>query len=194
MESLACAITDFLLRRDVIQKEDYEIYVYGYAVFLEQLFQVIGFIILGVITGHFLHTCVFLGTFYLLRSSFGGYHAETSFRCMMLSYGGWAVVMSLTSWVNSCEEVPIVLWALLVLDAGVFAKLGPVAHANKPLTQQQKKRNKIKGFLILAVCSLAAFLGRTCVDVGTVYIGAVTFVSVLAILGKRKEGTKYEED
>lgn len=40
MERLAYAITDHLLRRDVIQKEDYDIYVYGYAVFLEQMCQV----------------------------------------------------------------------------------------------------------------------------------------------------------
>ena len=41
MERLAYAITDHLLRRDVIQKEDYDIYVYGYAVFLEQMCQVL---------------------------------------------------------------------------------------------------------------------------------------------------------
>ena len=40
MERLAYAITDFLLRRQVIKQEEYEIYLYGYSVLLEQLLQV----------------------------------------------------------------------------------------------------------------------------------------------------------
>ena len=83
MERLAYAITDHLLRRDVIQKEDYDIYVYGYAVFLEQMCQVIGFILLGIVTKNLLQTALFLGTFYLIRSAFGGYHAETSSKIVL---------------------------------------------------------------------------------------------------------------
>ena len=104
------------------------------------------------------------------------------------------LVMVLTKNVSAWTEIPVILWAVLVLDVCVFAMLGPVAHANKPLTAQQKRRNKKKGFLLLGICSLFAFLGRSCVFAGTVYIGTVTFVAVLAILGKRKVGTRYEED
>lgn len=194
MERLAYAITDYLLRRDVIEETDYDIYVYGYAVFLEQMLQVIGFAILGIVTGNVLFTAVFLGTFYLLRSSFGGYHAETSLRCMLLSYGGWAVVMIAANVVEAMQEIPVWLWIVLVLDVVLFGIVGPVAHANKPLTAAQKRRNKKTGMLELGVCSLFAFLERNCVGVDTVYVGTTSFVAVLALMGKRKEGTKYEED
>lgn len=194
MERLAYAITDYLLRRNVIEKADYDIYVYGYSVFLEQMLQVIGFAILGIVTGNVLFTVVFLGTFYLLRSSFGGYHAETSLRCMLLSYGGWAVVMIAANVVEAMQEIPVGLWVLLIADGVLFAVLGPVAHANKPLTAKQKRRNKKTGLLVLVICSLFAFLWRNCVGVGTVYIGTTSFVAVLVLMGKRKEGTKYEED
>ncbi len=194
MERLAHAITDFLMRREVIPKEEYEIYVYGYAVFLEQIIQVIGFILLGIITGNLLHTILFLGVFYLLRSSFGGYHAETSMVCMLVSYGGWGAVMILTEYVCTYPEIPMALWMLLAFDIGILAKLGPVAHANKPLSDAQKCRNKRTGCILLGVLTLLAFLWRTCVNVGTVYIGTVTFVAVLAILGRRKEGKKHEEN
>ena len=106
MERLAYAITDHLLRRDVIQKEDYDIYVYGYAVFLEQMCQVIGFILLGIVTKDLLQTALFLGTFYLIRSAFGGYHAETSLVCMLVSYGGWGAVMILSRYMEAYAEVP----------------------------------------------------------------------------------------
>lgn len=105
MERLAYAITDHLLRRDVIQKEDYDIYVYGYAVFLEQMCQVIGFILLGIVTKNLLQTALFLGTFYLIRSAFGGYHAETSPVCMLVSYGGWGAVMILSRYMEAYAEV-----------------------------------------------------------------------------------------
>ena len=91
-------------------------------------------------------------------------------------------------------EVPLVLWIVLAADLCEFAILGPVAHANKPLTAVQKKRNKRNGFLVLGIGSLLVFLWRSCVIVGTVYIGTVTFVAVLAMIGKRKVGTRYEED
>lgn len=194
MECLAYAITDHLLRRDVIQKEDYDIYVYGYAVFLEQMCQVIGFILLGIVTKNLLQTALFLGTFYLIRSAFGGYHAETSLVCMLVSYGGWGAVMILSRYMEAYAEVPLVLWIVLAADLCVFAILGPVAHANKPLSAVQKKRNKRNGFLVLGIGSLLVFLWRSCVIVGTVYIGTVTFVAVLAMIGKRKVGTRYEED
>ena len=158
MERLAYAITDHLLRRDVIQKEDYDIYVYGYAVFLEQMCQVIGFILLGIVTKNLLQTALFLGTFYLIRSAFGGYHAETSLVCMLVSYGGWGAVMILSRYMEAYAEVPLVLWIVLAADLCVFAILGPVAHANKPLTAVQKKRNKRNGFLVLGIGSLLAFL------------------------------------
>ena len=154
MERLAYAITDHLLRRDVIQKEDYDIYVYGYAVFLEQMCQVIGFILLGIVTKDLLQTALFLGTFYLIRSAFGGYHAETSLVCMLVSYGGWGAVMILSRYMEAYAEVPLVLWIVLAADLCVFAILGPVAHANKPLTAVQKKRNKRNGFLVLGIGSL----------------------------------------
>lgn len=178
----------------MIPKEEYDIYVYGYAVFLEQMVQVIGFLILGIVTGNLLHTILFLGIFYLMRSSFGGYHAETSIVCMLVSYGGWGAVMILTEYVRTCSGIPAVLWIILALDIGILAKLGPVAHANKPLSDAQRRRNKRTGCILLGILTLLAFLWRTCVNVGTVYIGTVTFVTVLAILGKRKEGKNNEEN
>lgn len=194
MERLAHAITDFLLRREVIKKEESEIYVYGYAVILEQLIQVFGFILLAIVSKTIMETILFLLCFHLFRSCFGGYHADTSLLCLLISYGGWMLVMILSKYLSAGTEVPAALWCVLVLDACVFAKLGPVAHVNKPLTAKQRRRNKRNGFILLGVCSLFAFLGRSCVFAGTVYIGTVTFVAVLAIIGKRKVGTKYEED
>lgn len=194
MERLAYAITDYLLRREVIKEAEYDIYAYGYSVFLEQMLQVIGFFVLAFVTGNIGYTVVFLSTFYLLRSSFGGYHAETSICCMVVSYGGWAAVMISANRMQMWQTVPIWLWGVLVLDLVIFILIGPVAHANKPLTAMQKSRNKRKGLLLFWICTLFAFLGRTCVGVDTVYIGTVTFVAVLTVVGKRKEGTKYEEN
>ncbi len=194
MERLAYAITDFLLQRNVIEKEEYEIYVYGYAILLEQLLQVAGFIVLGIATGNLLYTVEFLIVFHLFRSSFGGYHADTALRCMLLSYGGWGAVMLCAHYFGTYAVLPMWFWVPLVFDMGIFMILGPVAHANKPLTQKQRRRNKRIGMALFGIGALLTFLGRTCVVVDIVYIGTVTFVAVLAMVGKRKVGTKYEED
>lgn len=131
MERLAYAITDHLLRRDVIQKEDYDIYVYGYAVFLEQMCRVIGFILLGIVTKNLLQTALFWEHF-TIRSAFGGYHAETSLVCMLVSYGGWGAVMILSRYMEAYAEVPLVLWIVLAADLCVFAILVrlhmPISH------------------------------------------------------------------
>lgn len=74
----------------------------------------------------------FLGTFYLIRSAFGGYHAETSPVCMLVSYGGWGAVMILSRYMEAYAEVPLVLWIVLAADLCVFAILGrlhmPISH------------------------------------------------------------------
>ena len=194
MERLAYAITDFLLRRQVIKQEEYEIYLYGYSVLLEQLLQVAGFIVLGFVSGNIWYTAEFLVVFHLLRSSFGGYHADTSLQFLLLSYGGWGAVMLCAHLFGTYKQIPLTFWVLLILDMGILWILGPVAHANKPLTKRQRIRNKRIGMVLLGIGALLAFLGRTCVVVDIVYIGTVTFVTVLAMVGKRKVGTKYEED
>lgn len=57
---------------------------------------------------------------------------------MLVSYGGWGAVMILSRYMEAYAEVPLVLWIVLAADLCVFAILGPVAHANKPLTAVQK--------------------------------------------------------
>ena len=76
-ERLACMVTDFLLCKKVIKKEDRAIYYYGYDMLISGILQSMLLFLIGVVFGEIDMTVAFVVVFVTLRSCTGGYHANT---------------------------------------------------------------------------------------------------------------------
>ena len=78
---LSKSISHFLLERDIIPREEAEIYQYGFETIIST---VLGFLIiasLGILFHMFWLALLYYAVFVFLRQLTGGYHADTYFRC-----------------------------------------------------------------------------------------------------------------
>lgn len=128
-------ITERLLRKEVIEHDDYEIYQYGMEQLLMTAINIVTIIILGIIFGKLWQSLVFAVAFMAIRSYAGGYHASTPVRCYLLTILIITAVLS----VMRCVEVDIFICVgLLAISSTVILLLSPVESKNKLLDGIEK--------------------------------------------------------
>ncbi|MCD7840625.1 MAG: accessory gene regulator B family protein, partial [Erysipelotrichaceae bacterium] len=79
--SMAHYIAVFLLKNDVINKENLNIYIYGFELMISSGINIVTTIVLGVLFSKLTECLVFLISFILLRKYCGGYHANSYLKC-----------------------------------------------------------------------------------------------------------------
>ncbi len=85
LAKLSQKIGDDLVRSNVIEAEDAEIYIYGINQILVSVLNVLSALIIGLILGTFFEVVVFMAAYIPLRIFAGGYHAKTPLRCYIFS-------------------------------------------------------------------------------------------------------------
>lgn len=157
-ERLACMVTDFLLRKKVIEKENREIYLYGYDILFSGILQSFLLFLFGCILGKIVVTAVFVIVFVTLRSYTGGYHANTRIGCVIATLLVYFFVLCLcTKGIFLFRELASII--LLIVFYGIsFIWYAPIEHERKPLSKEQKIQNKRKGGVLSAIYSIIAIL------------------------------------
>lgn len=87
MRQLAGILTEMLVKEQVIDKQDKEIYAYGLQLLLTSGLTSIVILIIGWWTHQLLGTISFLIALVSLRHYTGGYHASSYLKCFVLSNG-----------------------------------------------------------------------------------------------------------
>lgn len=80
-EALAEKIVRRLRDRQIISKENEELYKYGFNIGLTILINLLSSVLVGVFFGMIFESMIFLMGYIPLRSYAGGYHARTPLRC-----------------------------------------------------------------------------------------------------------------
>src|SRR5690606_22865170 len=84
MTDLVCRLTlKKLFDSNIINEEDMEVYEYGLTLLIGTISKIIGFIIIGLLTGLLMEILVFIIFFSGLRLQAGGYHAKTVLNCFL---------------------------------------------------------------------------------------------------------------
>lgn len=123
-------ITNRLLKAEVIEYDDAEIYQFGLEQLLAIVLNIATTIILGIIFNELWNSMVFVLSFMLLRTYAGGYHANTPSGCYLLTTAIIAAVLSVVKYV----EINIIICAgLLLVSSASILILSPVESANKPI-------------------------------------------------------------
>lgn len=123
-------ITNQLLRTDVIEYDDFEIYQFGLEQMLATALNILTTIILGIVLGEIWKSITFVLAFMLLRTYAGGYHSSTPLRCYLLTASIIAAVLSVIKYVRIDSFICI---GLLIISSVIILVLTPVESKNKPL-------------------------------------------------------------
>lgn len=190
-------ITLALKRNQIIPEDEIEIYQYGLEMIASTIVNCLIVVVLGIIMKELLAAVLFLIMFAIIRTSSGGYHADTYLKCNSIFAICLLCVLFWVKYASSfysiwCHLIFISIYIMLII------KYAPVENPNKPLTPDQLKRCKlccvIYGIVLTAV-SLILWFGFDSIKYAVLI--AVTLLSVaisIAVSIISKSGEDREED
>lgn len=185
--NLAEDITFLLIKNKIVEIEKREIYIYGLEVILLNGGLLITFLIISLLCGEMVNFLAYLIFFLPMRLFSGGYHAETSERCFILS------TITFGASIAASKLIPL----LYIFNTGkiigvisilVILVLAPLINENNPLNEAQRRRNRI------ILCTLLfidlVFYILSCNYAWTIASNELIFIvmdAVLLLAGKLKQ-------
>ena len=155
MEKLAIKLTDYILSKDAISEENYDIYVYGFTCFLELSISFISTFIIGICLGMFFECILFSCIFMPLRSLAGGLHLNRFFHCYLLSCFMLTATLLLVKFFSIPDYIS--LFGCILFPIILFI-IGPINHPNRPVTDEENSIFKRKTNIILVLCILLSII------------------------------------
>lgn len=148
--NLAVDIAFLLIKNKIVDIQQRDIYVYGLEVILLNGSLLLVFLITSLLCGEMINFWAYLIFFLPLRLFSGGYHAEKSESCFVLSTIMYGISIAVTKF------FPMLYLNWKWITAGVISViviliLSPMVNENNPLTKAQQKRNRIIICVLLAV-------------------------------------------
>ncbi len=155
MDKIADFLTGYYIRKNTISKEMAEIYCYGFKLIIADIINFSLIILLGILLNRIIDSGVFLITLCGLRQFCGGFHAKTFWLCRLSMICTYCSVIILTNILsahtNICLGVTIALNIIAIIFVSVYA---PIEHADKPLSVEQKRNNRIKSIITSCILSI----------------------------------------
>lgn len=150
LNKLSVLLTEKMLQKGSITKEDRELYVYGSFMLLSHLLYLVLICIVGLLLGCILESLVFYVAFQFIRGYAGGYHAKTESRCEILSALSLVVCIVLIR-LSKSYDLQTVLFILSIISAVCITIFSPLDTPEKPLSKKERKYFRKISLVILFV-------------------------------------------
>lgn len=142
----------FLIKHGAPEDER-EVYVYVLETMLSVACMIVGFIVLGLLTGQLWIIAIWQVSLLSLRMPMGGYHATSHLRCQLMSFS-FAILCLLL-----IPHVPAAICIALSVATAVIAWIiAPVVHVDQPQSPKERARARVFALLIAAAELLAVCL------------------------------------
>ena len=151
--SQAKRISSFCISNGVIDERDREKFDYCYEVFLSTLLNFAAVLLIGLATGSLWHTVVFMLVFAVLKSTAGGYHADSHIVCFAETVGTF-LLYRFIAFAVPAGIVPVISGSFAVFSVITVFLLAPVGTENKPLGRRQSGQLKRDSRLIVTLSLL----------------------------------------
>jgi accessory gene regulator B len=165
-----------MVKNGIVSPENQELCRYGIQQIFMTLLNVAVTLAIALLMNMLLESVLFMAAYIPLRRYAGGYHARKPLRCCVFSGIMVAIVLLAMSFI---EFSVVVCLVIVAISAVVVVLLSPVADANKPLDEVERKVYRRRTLVIL--------LGELLIVVGFIALGladiAICMVLALAVLG-----------
>ena len=192
IEKISKMILYKLKQDDVIDTEIEEAYLYGIEVLIINIIGVMVSIAIGALFSSLLETLIFLLSFIFTRRYCGGYHTNAFWKCILTTAGMITAVLIFDKYITLSVYSCVFIFIISIIVFSVFA---PVENANKPLTDDLKKRNKKTALIILCLQCLIGFvlllLHIKCYSIIFITVALTSLLIVISVLKER--GDKNEK-
>lgn len=178
-------ISNTMVDRGIVQKEDVELYQYGIENSITVAGNLFASALFGILTGRLGVVLVFLLFYSTLRTYSGGVHCKSKLGCFILSMLILLVPVFSYEWVMEMVTFPVI-FAVGVIAIVVILVLSPVESINKPLDDEERKYYKrISHCIVTLQGCVLAFL--YCMDIYEYFYAgysSMVLVAVFMIFGK----------
>lgn len=153
LTKMAKSISSFFIKNGSIQEDDRKVYDYCFEILLSTILNLLLVIIIAIFTKTMLTTLFYITGFMVVRSTAGGYHANTHLSCASILAGTYTIYLLL---LKSIATSILGMLSLLFTFIAVLLvyMLSPVEDHNKPFSREEAKQFKRKSRLWILVLAL----------------------------------------
>lgn len=195
IEQFSEKIVNNMVEYNCIKAADKGNYMYGLVCLLEYCISVFVMLAIGILTGKFFSTLIFLIFFIEIKKRCGGLHANTYLRCLL---GTCAIYSMFTLWLAGFM-LEHIQWTLMSVFASfvLLELVGAVKHPAVGWTEQEYRTSILASRLVVALEAVVIHI-LYFLDVNKEMIVYMAFAlclnAVLLILSKIKEDIKNEKE
>ena len=193
MNFLSKKLTEYILEKGIIEKYNYEIYQYGFQIFLELSLNILCSIIIAVILDMKIE-CIFFFLFFIpLRSYNGGLHIDRYLSCFLLSCTTLALTLLI---VKHFTLDPIFSYLLYAISVFIIIITGPINHPNREVNSEENIRFKAKSNITLALGFIISITFLLLSNHRYLFLEALVYalVSSTLLIGRLKYVQKYKKE
>ena len=182
-------VTSILIHNDAIDKEDYELYSYGFETLVAFIVNILVILSIGLIFNKFRQTLLFLACYCPIRQFTGGYHAVNYRNCLLVFITIFLIniVILHNIMIYSLNEIIILL--AFISYIGIYL-LAPVEHRNNPLSHKDKKHYKKIAITLSTTILIFSIVGinfKATYEYSLYSMSAVAWIFIMLILAITKK-------
>lgn len=156
---LSKTIAYFFVRQKFISDKQLITYTYCFEIFISTILFWCSIFFLAWYTNLLIPSILYYFTFYCFRTTIGGYHANTHFRCYVLSIATFILFLLFAKFLPNKFYFTLLFF---VLSSIIIIRYAPVAHINKPFSQEERLTFRKRSFILLLffgilICVLTIF-------------------------------------
>lgn len=190
IESCANKITSYLIKKETIDADDYELYQYAFETIVALIIQLSIILIIGFTLNRFTETLLFLVFYCPIRQFSGGFHAENYRRCLLAFMILYLINTNVLEKIIEQQSNLLMIVITFISFIGIYF-LAPQEHRNVPLTAEEKKRYKritLKFSGLLVLLSAIGINFTITYDYAIYGASVIVCVYIMLILGVIKKG------
>ncbi len=155
MEKIATKLTDYIIEKNVVSSEDYEIYKYGFLTGIEILLSIVTCFIVSMKMYMVYEGVAFLLVFIALRSFVGGLHMNSFVACYGCSVITFFLTLMLIKYYPVSNEACIVT---IIVGTLLIWKMNPVENINRLVDEREAKIFSLRIKKILVIISIGTLI------------------------------------
>lgn len=169
-----------------LQEINEPILCYGCELILTSIIGLLLLIALSFLIGHPMAWLFFVMGFAPHRTTAGGYHADTRIKCYIVT-SGMLLLGTLAAYSFTWNKYTY--FVISLISAALVLHLAPLAAANKPLSDKQHRKNRIRSLIVISanifIAVIFAVLDLVSEE-ANIYFAGIFFASTSLIMEKIK--------
>lgn len=139
--------TSWLCANGIVEPEKDKIYAYGMELVLSGLVNILSVLLISILLFHPIDGLLFLAAFIPLRTTAGGYHANSHLSCNLVFLCTFIVLEGLGYWL--LKYCSVILYLVIAITSFVtLLILSPSEAKNKPLTLERRQSNRRRSLIL----------------------------------------------